>query len=347
MSDTQPLMGTGTRPAIGSTQAWCVKYFLCIVGFLYFGWGVTQLILTGTGPCAARWSVATHYRGSDATGFCVANQCTNGITQSCVNDGDCLDDLGLGDAYANQYTQSQFTNSILLGIAGVVLGVSYCWQQWSWTGDTPPWDETKLQIHNRFRPSRWVTWGITFALIFAVGSFYAGVLDVWLIVVLSIQSVPLHYLQSANEAMNTDYETHTATQNPKTADVQYLKTKTALKDSWFVDKLPRIEAWLTATIIFVVIGLVWFFHLGYANAASGGNAAMNGFAISIPIVIYVVYFVQHLAILWPLTNYGVKYWDPNPYYREYFFFASKFLIYVYVSVVSVAVSNIAGGSCAA
>jgi len=340
MSETTALEPNG-RPADKSYQHKAVKYFFCIFGIIYAGWGIAQLVMTFTGPCAARWSVKTNYRGGGL--MCTAGTCGDGAKE-CASDADCDDDLGLGNTYGGQYFESQFSMSILFGLALLTLGVSYVVQQWSWTGDTPPWDETILQVHYRFRPSRWVTWGIFYGFIFAVGSFYSGVLDLWLIVVLSVNSLPLHFLQSQNEALNTDLASVNETANPKTVDVQYLNApdKNALSKSTFTG-LPRAEAWWAATALFVVQGLVWFFHLGYANAQD--DVSMNGFAISIPIVIYVVYFVLHVFVFALLTNHNVHYWDPNPFYREWFFILATFVIAAYTSIVSVAVAGIRGGSC--
>jgi len=155
-----------------------------ILGFLYFAWGVVQLILIyGTDPCPARWSLTTTYRGPGT------------------------DDLDLGVPFGGQYKEDEYTAGILMAVAFMVLGLGYFFQAFG--------DEMDIQINNRLRPTRWVILAIVQGLMITTVSFYAAVLEMWLFIALGVSAIYLNYAQFINEAINSDTETKTGDQTGK------------------------------------------------------------------------------------------------------------------------------------
>jgi len=287
-----------------------------VLGVVHTIWGIAQIVMTFTSPCAFKWSVSEHYRPAGA------------------------DDLGYGMS-PGAYHENQFSSLLLSGIATLTVGIGYLWQIMGMSMNdnkkSAPWFETIVQIDSRFRPSRWIIWGIAFALIIAQVSFYAAVEDTYLVAALAILSIPLHYLQSENEAMNTDMKETTRVREGEATEEQAL---IGLADSKFT-KLPRAEAWCVAFLIWVFIGLVWFLHLGFS--ASSATSTMRFFEIFIPIMTWVVYAGLHVAILLKLTNYGIDTWDTDKYGREWAYIAVITFIVLFNSISSVAATP--GSSC--
>jgi len=184
-------------------------------------------------------------------------------------------------------------------VEGILLLISlFLWQR-----------ETRNQIENEFVYGRWIRWGISQTLIFVV-LYYAACLDdtsaIYPIGFAAV-SVGLAFAQSTNEALNCD---DTATEKGRTGGATWM---------------PRIEAYIVATLLFLFLAFAYIARLASVGAPDGGSWAI----VLVPLI---VYFILHFLILVVLTNYHAFGW--RQFLREVPFIVTQFIILITVSVIT-------------
>jgi len=267
--------------------------------FILLAWGIVQIILTFTSPCAFRFTTSNDFR-----------------------DGGGSDDVGWQAPTLGTPTPNQFSASLLLGIAMTVEGFYLAIISWL----TGAWEQHWEEIVVKSNRQRWIRWGLTDAVYYAVVAYTAGVTNNALISAYAVAAIGLNFAQAYNETVNSGVI------DQETGAVTIAGGATSAANPW--ENVPRIDGWIVATLIFAWAAVVWYVYL-----ASGTQAGISPAVFAIPIVWGGVYLILHLLIIGALTNYqlfGAKAWT---YRREYAFIVFRFLLLAYTTIVLAFVQN--------